>query len=180
MASWGGLVYASAVTGTLLFVLAFLAIFFILGEADFQGRLIQGGYLGAILGFPILQAFGFIASIVLLLLLLVIAILLALNISIGHLIFQPKTEEEQAEQKLKDNVVIKQGNEIVRPSADVEIAFGKQGQVPKGTGSTLAKSNVGTGTANEDKEIVLKMTKLGKWVLPPRDILKQTLNLHWP
>jgi len=165
-------IYASAVTGTLLFVLAFLAIFFILGEADFQGRLIQGGYLGAILGFPILQAFGFIASIVLLLLLLVIAILLALNISIGHLIFQPKTEEEQAEQKLKDNVVIKQGNEIVRPSADVEIAFGKQGQVPKGTGSTLAKSNVGTGTANEDKEFVLKMTKLGKWVLPPVDILQ--------
>ena len=57
-------IYTSAILGTLLFVLSFLAIFYILGGGDFQIRVVQGGYFGAILGFPALKAFCFIASFI--------------------------------------------------------------------------------------------------------------------
>ena len=44
-------IYTSALLGTLLFILAFLGIFFIMRDGDFDTRLLQGGYLGVILGY---------------------------------------------------------------------------------------------------------------------------------
>ena len=65
-------IYTSAVFGTVLFVLSMLAIFFIFGEVNFTERVNQGGYLGIVLGFPLLKSVGFTAS----------WIILALNVPI--------------------------------------------------------------------------------------------------
>src|SRR3989344_5296700 len=46
-------IYHSAVFGTLLFVGSILGMFYILGNGDFNTRLIQGGYLGVVLGAPL-------------------------------------------------------------------------------------------------------------------------------
>src|SRR3989344_9024525 len=59
-------IYSSAVLGTLLFMMAILAVFYIFGKNDFDGRLVQGGCLGIILGFPILESVGFSASLIIL------------------------------------------------------------------------------------------------------------------
>src|SRR3989338_5275227 len=100
-------IYYSAVFGTVLFVLSFLAIFYILGGGNFDIRLTQGGYLGIVLGFPLLYSLGFWASLLVLLVLLVIALLVALNVPINGL--WKKDEDEES----SDEVVIKRGNEIV-------------------------------------------------------------------
>ena len=86
-------IYFSAVFGTLLFVLAILATFYIFGHGNFDTRLAQGGYLGVILGFPLLASVGFGASLIILLATVVIAILVALNISVYGLIAKNKEEE---------------------------------------------------------------------------------------
>ncbi len=103
-------IYTSAVVGTALFVLTFLAIIHILGDGDLQNRIVQGGYLGAVIGFPIFKAFGFISSVFILTLLLLVSLIMALNISITELLFKKKEEQDQP---LQDNVVIKRGTEIV-------------------------------------------------------------------
>ena len=151
-------IYTSAILGTLLFVLSFLAIFYILGGGDFQIRVVQGGYFGAILGFPALKAFGFIASFIALLLLLLVSLLTALNISIVGLIFKKKEKEEY----LQDKVVIKRGTEIIDAKED-----SRPKQEPaKGIAAPIRKN-----PGDEDKEFVLKLSKSGKWALPPMDLL---------
>lgn len=159
-------IYTSAILGTLLFVLSFLAIFYIFGNGDFPVRVVQGGYFGAIIGFPILKSLGFTASFIALILLLLVSLLTALNISIVNLIFKKK--EEGVLEPLPDKVVIKQrGKEIVEDGKEE-----KQGQ--RDTGLAQRKNNVGIGTKNpsdEDKEFVLKLSKSGQWTTPPLELL---------
>ena len=52
-------IYKSRLIGTILFVLAVLAIFFISRDSDFDARLLQGGWLGVALGYPLLNFLGF-------------------------------------------------------------------------------------------------------------------------
>src|SRR3989338_5189849 len=108
-------IYTSAIIGTMLFVLGFLAVFHILGNGDLAIRLHQGGYLGLIIGLPILKAVGFTSSFVILILLLFVSVLIALNIPVHKLILKNKEEEGESEEEqvLKDNVVIKRGMQIV-------------------------------------------------------------------
>src|SRR3989344_1173073 len=106
-------IYHSAVFGTALFVFSFLALFYIFGGGNFDIRLTQGGYLGIVLGFPLLNSVGFWASLLILVVLVVIALLVALNVPLYGLI--KKTEEEE---KLVDNVVIKKGNTVVNETSD--------------------------------------------------------------
>ncbi len=155
-------IYTSAILGTLLFVLSFLAIFYILGGGDFKIRVVQGGYFGAVLGFPALKAFGFTASFIALLLLLLISLLTALNISMVGLIFKKK--EEGILEPLPDKVVIKRGTEIL------------DGKEESGTNQTkkLAQATSVPGRKNpsdEDKEFVLKLSKSDKWTTPPLELL---------
>ncbi|MDP3697220.1 MAG: DNA translocase FtsK 4TM domain-containing protein [Candidatus Taylorbacteria bacterium] len=149
-------IYTSAILGTLLFVLSFLAVFYILGSGDFQVRIVQGGYFGAILGFPTLKAFGFAASFIALLLLLLVSLLTALNISIVGLIFKKKEEQ------LQDKVVIKRGMEIIDSKDDSKLAKPE----PVKAGAPVRKN-----PGDEDKEFVLKLSKSGKWALPPMELL---------
>src|SRR3989344_201059 len=143
-------IYHSAVFGTLLFVLSVLATFYIFGSGDFNIRVAQGGYLGVILGAPLLSSVGFGASLIILLALIVIALLVSLNVPLYGLI--SKNEEE----KLVDNVIIKKGSEV----------FDQKKQEIKP--ALIAKP-----VKIEDKEFVIKNFKKGRWVLPPTDLLHE-------
>ncbi len=144
-------IYHSAVFGTLLFVGSILGIFYVFGNGNFDTRLVQGGYLGVVLGAPLLSSVGFGASLIILIALIVIALLISLNVPLYRLI-----SKEEQEEKLVDNVVIKKGSEVVDQK--------KQEVKP-----ALAIKPVKT----EDKEFIIKNFKKGKWVLPPTDILHE-------
>lgn len=144
-------IYHSAVFGTLLFVASILGTFYIFGNGNFDARLIQGGYLGVVLGAPLLSSVGFGASLIILLALIVIALLVSLNVPLYRLI-----SKEEEEEKLVDKVVIKKGSEIVDQKK------------PEVRPAIVAKP-----VKTEDKEFVIKNFKKGKWVLPPTDILHE-------
>src|SRR3989344_4952895 len=106
-------IYTSAIIGTMLFVLGFLAVFHIVGKGDLALRIDQGGYLGLIIGFPMLRAVGFTSSFVILAILLFVSVLIALNIPVHKLLFRKEEEAvEGGEEVLKDNVIIKRGTQI--------------------------------------------------------------------
>ncbi|MEK7121489.1 MAG: DNA translocase FtsK 4TM domain-containing protein [Patescibacteria group bacterium] len=144
-------IYHSAVFGTLLFVGSILGTFYIFGNGNFDIRLAQGGYLGVILGAPLLSSVGFGASLIILLALIVIALLISLNVPLYGLISK-KDEEE----KLVDNVVIKKGSEVF----DQKKLEAKPALVAK-------------PVKTEEKEFVIKNFKKGKWVFPPTDLLHE-------
>ncbi|MDP3696655.1 MAG: DNA translocase FtsK 4TM domain-containing protein, partial [Candidatus Taylorbacteria bacterium] len=148
-------IYWSAVVGTLLFTLSILAIFFIFGEVDFSYRLEQGGYLGVILGFPLMQSVGFTASWVVLVAILFISLLIALNVPIYKLI------NKEEEEKLVDNIVVKKGGEVI----DTEKEAARSQQLKPQVVAKAAKVDM------TDKEFVIKHLKRGKWTLPPLELL---------
>ncbi|OGN16664.1 MAG: hypothetical protein A3C88_02770 [Candidatus Yanofskybacteria bacterium RIFCSPHIGHO2_02_FULL_50_12] len=147
-------VYTTAVLGTCLFVLTFLALFFISGGGEMTTRVNQGGYLGVILGYPLLASIGFTASLIVLLALAIIAVLVSLDISIGGLL---KSKEKEAPAA---DVVIKKNNEIVPAKPDFKPAI-----------TPIAKP--ATAEPMTDKEFVIKNLKPGKWNLPPADLLNE-------
>ena len=148
-------VYSSAMFGTALFVLTFLGTLYIFGGGDTPGRVVQGGYLGLIFGYPLLASVGFTASGIILLALGAIAILVSLNISIAGLFAKPPEETESTD------VIVKKGNEIV----DQKKPEFKPAITPIGR---LAKAE-----PMSDKEFVIKNLKLGKWTLPSIDLLNE-------
>jgi S-DNA-T family DNA segregation ATPase FtsK/SpoIIIE len=160
-------IYSSAVIGTVLFVLGFLAIFNIVGKGDFAARLHQGGYLGLILGFPLFKTAGFTASFVILIILLFVSVLITLNIPVHRLFLRGGEEEEPEaeEEQLEDRVVIKRGAQVITAEAQkAEEALQKRQ-------ATIEKHQAPTARTDEDKEFVIKTPKGGKWVLPPIEIL---------
>jgi S-DNA-T family DNA segregation ATPase FtsK/SpoIIIE len=144
-----------AVFGTVLFVLASLAIFFIIGSGDTDARLLQGGYLGVVLGFPLEKFVGFSAGLIILIAFMVISVLLTLNVPIYQLVTK---EEEELKKKLEDvkDLVIKKGDSVVPIS------------LPKAPAKAIAAK-----TELSDKEFVIKNLKLGNWTLPPLDLLNE-------
>ena len=148
-------IYLSAVFGTALFVFSILGIFFIIGHGEFGQRIIQGGYFGVILGYPFLAMTGFSASLVIFISLIFISLLLSLNVPIYRLMKKEKDEEE--EEKLVDNIVVKNA---IESSKD---AFKKSP-----LSQVVAKAAKVDLT---DKEFAIKNMKLGKWTLPPFDLL---------
>jgi len=157
-------IYHSAVFGTALFMFSFLALFYIFGGGNFDARLVQGGYFGIVLGFPLLYSVGFWASLLILLVLVVVALLVALNVPLYGLITKGKEEEE-----LEDKVVIKRGGAVVET----------QRQVNPVRSQTSNGVNVGSGAVKpmkielSDKEFVIKNLKRGKWTLPPLELLRR-------
>ena len=154
-------IYSSAVFGTALFVLAFLALFFILGDGGFQIRVSQGGYLGVLIGFPILKSLGFTSSLIVLVLLLLVSLLIALDISIIRLLFRKKEENLP----LQDNVVIKRGTEVV-DGKEEEKRVKSEKVRPEGRVAQREEQ-----FRHWDEEFVLKMGKSGNWILPPLELL---------
>lgn len=149
-------VYSSAVFGTALFVLTFLGIFFIFGGGDTSSRVVQGGYLGLIFGYPLLASVGFTASTIVLITLSIVAILISLNISIGGLFAKPPKDTESTD------VVVKKGNEIV-----------DQNKPEFRPAVTPVNARPVKAEPMSDKEFVIKNLKLGKWTLPSIDLLNE-------
>ncbi|MBX4190288.1 DNA translocase FtsK 4TM domain-containing protein, partial [Candidatus Parcubacteria bacterium] len=147
-------IYLSATLGTTLFVLTFLALFFTFGSGSFETRVAHGGYLGVVLGYPLLAMVGFTASTIVLFAFALISVLMALNISISSLVLN----KPKAEVKPDDNVVVKKGNEIVDSK-------------PKLAPVVVAKP--AKPEPMSDKEFVIKNLKAGKWALPPLDLLHE-------
>jgi S-DNA-T family DNA segregation ATPase FtsK/SpoIIIE len=148
-------VYSSAMFGTALFVLTFLGLFFIFGGGDTSARIAQGGYLGVILGYPLLASVGFTASTIVLLTLGLIAILVALNISIASMFEKPETESEPTD------VIVKKGNEIIDQKK------------PEFKPAVTAIAKPAKAEPMSDKEFVIKNLKLGKWALPSVELLSE-------
>ncbi len=151
-------IYLSAVLGTFIFVLSILAIFFIFGEATTSERIGQGGYLGIILGLPLLNLVGFTASWVILIAAIFISLLVTLNVPVYRLV--DKDEEE----KLVDNIVVKKKGEVV----DVEKEAHSTGLRQAAKPHLVAKA---IKTELTDQEFVIKHLKPGKWTLPPLELL---------
>ncbi len=149
-------IYLSAVFGTSLFVFAILAVFFVFGGTNFDGRIAQGGYLGIVLGFPLLNLVGFTASMIILPSLMLISLLVALNVSISGLIYGDK-ENEKDDRDV--DVVIKKGSEVVEDNAK---------PTPK-----LIPVAKPVKVELTDKEFIIKNLKKGKWTLPPLDLLNE-------
>ncbi|HVZ11191.1 MAG TPA: DNA translocase FtsK 4TM domain-containing protein [Candidatus Paceibacterota bacterium] len=152
-------VAVSAVFGTILFILTFLGILFILGNGETDLRIAHGGYLGVVLGYPLFASIGFTASAIILFALGIIAVLMVLDISILSLFVAKKDEEKLA---LTDNVVVKKGNEIID-------ALKK----PEAKPMPAAAAKPAKAEPMSDKEFVIKNLKHGKWTLPPLDLLHE-------
>lgn len=151
-------IYLSAVLGTLIFVLSILAIFFIFGEATTSERINQGGYLGIILGLPLLEMVGFTASWVILIAAIFISLLVTLNVPVYRLI--DKDEEE----KLVDNIVVKKKGEVVDVEKEAQSKNAEQA-------AKLQPAVKPAKTELTDQEFVIKHLKPGKWTLPPLELL---------
>lgn len=152
---------APSILGVGIFVLAVLGIFFIVGnEQVFQARLNQSGYLGVILGFPLLGLFGFVSSLIILLAVIFISFLVSMDISLQRLIFK---EDEEGDLK-EDELVIKHGGNGVRPAFEAKTI--------KMEKPSYAKASEGTAEGEEEEpEFNIKITSR-KWKLPPLDLLK--------
>lgn len=151
----------SAILGTLLFVLASLGTFFIIGEGDFTARVAQGGYLGVVLGWPLLQLVGFTAALIVLLGILVVSLLLALNVPIHGLM--PRKDEED-ESKQDKPVSIKPL--VTSPPVSVAPSSMQPASAPKARPANPERA----------EEFVIKNFKLGNWKLPSLDLLNQDQN----
>ncbi len=158
-------IYSSATIGTSLFVLGFLAIFYIIGNGDFPTRIHQSGYLGLIIGFPLFKSVGFISSFIILVILLFVSTLIALDIPVYSLILKKKEEEAEVGMPLKDNVIIKRGSQIVDEKAEEAAQKAASMKPAVALAKTVIKPN------DEEKEFVIKASKSGKWVFPPLEIL---------
>jgi S-DNA-T family DNA segregation ATPase FtsK/SpoIIIE len=147
-------IYFSAVFGTLLFILSILAMFYSFGQGDLNQRILQGGYLGLILGYPLLEMTGFVAAMIILAAFLFISFLITLNVPIYQLV-----EKKQEEVKAVDKVIIKKGNEIVPDKPMVPMP------------QPIAKPIKAENTPSQ--EFVIKNLKKGNWVLPPVELLNK-------
>lgn len=150
-------IYNSAIFGTILFVLAILAIFFIFGDVNFTERVNQGGYFGIVLGYPLLHFVGFTASWIILIASIIVSLLITLNVPIYRLV----KKEEDEERPLVDNIIVKKGGEVV----DVAKEAARAAEPKPKPVAQVAKADL------TDREFVIKNLKRGKWTLPPLDLL---------
>ncbi|MEK7579906.1 MAG: DNA translocase FtsK 4TM domain-containing protein [Patescibacteria group bacterium] len=150
-----------SVLGIGIFVLAVLGIFFIVGrEQLFDDRVAQGGYLGVIFGYPLLNLFGFVSSLIILFAAITISFLVSMDIPLHRLIF--KEEEEGEEGSDEEEFVIKHAG------AEKPVFEAKPIKMEKGNDSSFAKA---TEDKEEEPEFSIKVSSR-KWKLPPVDLLK--------
>lgn len=156
-----------SILGVGIFVLAILGIFFIVGNDQiFQDRVNQSGYLGVILGYPLLNLFGFASSLIILLAAIFISFLVSMDIPLHRLIFKGKEEnEEETDRDLKeDELIIRQGGNGVKPVFEAKAI-----KMEKRNGPSNARAT--EGEEDEEPEFNIKVTSR-KWKLPPLDLLR--------
>ena len=151
----------SALLGTLLFVLSVLGVFYSIGEGDAATRIVQGGYLGIGLGWPLLSFLGFWATMVILAGLVIVSILLTLDVPIYQLFMRSSQEEDEAHEavmKEKDieKLVVKSGGKMLDERAMAASAA-----------PAFKKEEV------KQSEFVIRALKSGNWRTPPTEFLSE-------
>ncbi len=155
---------APSIAGVGVFVLAVLGIFFIVGrEPAFQNRIEQGGYLGLIFGYPLLNLFGFTSSLVILLAAIFISFLVSMDIPLHRLIFKEENEDTEAENEVETldgkELVIKHGGNGIKPAFEAKaIKMDKKPQVAE-------------SEEDSEPEFSIKVSSR-RWKLPPLELLK--------
>lgn len=153
-----------SVLGVGIFVLAILAIFFIVGNGqEFQARVDQGGYLGVIFGYPLLNLFGFTSSVIILAAAIFISFLVSMDIPLHHLIFRKDAEDDDKEEEREKELVIKHAGNGVRPAFEAKA-------IKAETKSDSSSAKTAQDEENEP-EFNIKVSSR-KWKLPPLDLLK--------
>lgn len=103
--------YQTITVGIVLLLLSFLGIFHILGAGAGAGRPdnglgeaknLSGGWLGLIIGYPLIKYFGFWASLVILFSLLVISFLIAFNLPLIPVKKEKETEKPLLAEEIKE------------------------------------------------------------------------------
>lgn len=151
-----------SVLGISVFVLAILGSFFIISsDALFSERLDQGGYLGVIFGYPLLNLFGFTSSIVILLAAVFISFLVSMDIPLHRLLFKEKTDEEGEDGDGEEKLIIKHGGNGFKP--------GFEAKAIKTEVKPLARSR---GDEEDDEPEFSVKVSSRKWKLPPLELLK--------
>lgn len=169
-----------AILGTSLLVLGFLGILFVLRDVNFVTRLEQGGYLGLVLGYPLLQLSGVTAAMIILAALMFVSILIALDIPLHHYLLS-KSAQSQEEARLtgavdKEKLVIKQGDKIVSAAtfnqkepdtSQKPLLFDKKEIVSIPTAVAIKRALDKPG-----EEFTVKFGRSGLWELPSLDLLE--------
>jgi S-DNA-T family DNA segregation ATPase FtsK/SpoIIIE len=147
----------SAVFGTILFVLSVLGIFYAMGAGDHLQRVVQGGYLGVALGWPLFTFVGFIATLVVLVGLVIVSVLMTLDVPIYQLFMRSTIEEDAAkEEEMK--------------SKDIEKLVVMSGGKPLEE-RPMPLPPPPVKKEEPSREFVVKALKSGNWRMPPTDIL---------
>ena len=161
-----------SVLGVGIFVLAILAIFFVVGnDSDFPDRVAQGGYLGVIFGYPLLNLFGFTSSIVILLAAIFISFLVSMDIPLHRLIFKKDADEEDGEDDEDEEIdekelIIKHGGNGVRPVFEAKpIKMEKKASAARGDDEE-----------ESEPEFSIKVSSR-KWRIPPLELLKSDSDI---
>lgn len=157
-----------ALFGTALMVLGFLGVLFVIRDVDTQVRLVQGGYLGTIFGFPLLKLTGFTASLVVLLAVIFVSFLVALDIPFHSLIFRKKEEggtdeESKLSGELNEKLIIKQGSQVVGSKPMFEAKSIQQDK-------KVVSASVRTKD-DEENEFSIRTALNREWKLPPLEFL---------
>ena len=165
---------APPLLGVGLFVLAILGVFFIIGQDQFlQDRIEQGGYLGVVFGYPLLNFFGFTSSLVILLGLIFISFLVSMDIPLHRLIFKDKKEDEEDGREFnEDELVIKHAGNGLKPVFEAKPISdtSKYRNIEK---ASFAKAS---GDEEDDQEFSIKISSR-KWKLPPLDLLRDDSDI---
>lgn len=153
-------VASSALLGTLLFVLSVLGVFYSVGSGDSAQRILQGGYLGVALGWPLFTFLGFWAALVILAGLVVVSILLTLDVPIYQLFMRSTEEEDEAHEatmKEKDieKLIVKSGGKLMDEKPAAAITMPQKKEEPK------------------QSEFVIRALKSGNWRTPPTEFLSE-------
>jgi DNA segregation ATPase FtsK/SpoIIIE, S-DNA-T family len=154
-------IHISAILGTTIFSLSILALFFIVGSGSLSDRIVQGGYLGVIMGFPLLESVGFMASVIILIALIFIAFLVTLNIPLHRLV----KKEENEDRESNDSVVVKKDGKVID---DIKEESSRSSVMPAVFTKTPVQKPISPPV---EKEFSMKNVKSGKWALPPLELL---------
>ena len=160
-----------SIFGIGIFVLAILGIFFIVGSnLDFETRIGQGGYLGVILGFPLINLFGFTSSLIILLAAIFISFLVSMDIPLHRLIFKEDNEEEEEDDEEideKDLVIKHGGNNSLRSAFEAK---------PIKVENKLSQVKTADEDDESEPEFSIKVSSR-KWKLPPLDLLRSDSDI---
>lgn len=154
-------VASSALWGTLLFVLSVQGIFYSFGSGAGSERLLQGGYLGLVLGWVLSTYLGLWASMVILGGLVIVSVLMTLDVPIYQLFMRSSPEEDEA-------------HEAVMKEKDIEkLVVRSGGKMLDDKAVTASSLPVPKKEEAKQSEFVIRALKSGNWRTPPTDFLSE-------